>query len=150
MSNRMPFYGHWRLTRRFAIMSFIQSDILLLAKQPHVVCVLSSLLKHSHYTVVGTSLEEQALAQIDRKPPFLIILAGDIQHWSQPLLKKLRQAANVHRITLVALTDFHMPRWMHQNEAPGFDGFLVHPLEDEVLSSLVESAHARQALSLAM
>jgi DNA-binding NarL/FixJ family response regulator len=131
-------------------MPFTQSDILLLAKQPHVVRVLSSLLKHSHYTVASTSQEEQALAQIDRKPPFLIILAGDTQHWSQPLLRKLRHAANVHRITLVALTDFHTPRWMHQNEAPGFDGFLVYPLGGEVLSSLVESAHARQALSLAM
>ncbi len=127
-----------------------QSDILLLAKQSREVSVLSSLLKYSHYTVASMNSEEQAIAQIERKPPFLIILAGDTQHWSQPLLKELRHVANVHRITLVALTDFHTPHWRHQDENPGFDGFLVYPLSGEVLSSLVQSAHARQALCLAM
>ncbi|XHX77892.1 MAG: hypothetical protein RBJ76_26230 [Stenomitos frigidus ULC029] len=127
-----------------------QSDILLLAKQSHEVRVLSGLLKHSHYSVASTSSEAQALTQIDRKPPFLIILAGDTQHWSHTLLRTLRHAATIHRITLVALTDFHTPRWMHQDENPGFDGFLVYPLSGEVLSSLVQSAHARQALCLAV
>lgn len=131
-------------------MSSTQSDILLLAKQSHEVCVLSSLLQDSHYSVSRTSSEEQALAQIDRKPPFLIILADDTQHWSQTLLRKLRHTAKAHRITLVALTDFRTPRWMHQEENPGFDGFLVYPLSSEVLSSLVQSAYARQALCLAV
>ena len=127
-----------------------RSDILLLAKQSHEVRVLLSLLKHSPYSVASTSSEAQAFTQIDRQPPFLIILAGEPQHWSQTLLGDLRHAANVHRITLIALTDFHTPRWMHQEENPGFDGFLVYPLSGEVLSSLVQSAHARQALCLAV
>ena len=127
-----------------------QDDILLLAKQPHEVRVLASLLQHSHYAVRNTNSEAQALTQIDRKPPFLIILAGDTQHWSPTWLRALRHAANVHRITLIALTDFHTPHWMHQEANPGFDGFLVYPLSSEVLSSLVQSAHARQALCLAI
>ncbi len=122
------------------------SDILLLAKQPHEARILASLLRQSSYSVASTSSEAQALAQITRKPPFLIILTGDYHTWSQTLLGELRTYANMHRITLVALTDFHAPRWMHQEENPGFDGFLVYPLSSEVLSSLVQSAHTRQAV----
>lgn len=126
------------------------SDILLLAKQPREVHVLASLLRYSSYSVTSASAEEQALAQIACQPPFLIILAGDHQTWSHAFLKDLRTYASTHRTTLVALTDFHAPRWMHQDENPGFDGFLVYPLSSEVLLSLIQSAHTRQAFCLAV
>jgi DNA-binding NarL/FixJ family response regulator len=121
------------------------SDILLLAKQPRAVHVLESLLRYSSYSIASAHSEEQALAQMNQQTPFLIILAGDHQNWSQALLQELRTFANTHRTTFVALTDFHAPRWMHQDENPGFDGFLVSPLSGEVLSSLVQSAQTRQA-----
>lgn len=91
-----------------------------------------------------TNSEEQAVAQTVQEPPFLIILAGDYHHWSRSLLGQLRSPDNAHRITLVALTDFHAPSWMYQEENPGFDGFLVNPISSEVLLSLVQSAHTRQ------
>ena len=131
-------------------MQLPSSDILLLAKQPRELYVLTSLLRYSSYSVASASSEEQALAQMTHQPPFLIILAGDHQNWSHALLQELRTFANAHRTTFVALTDFHAPRWMHQEENPGFDGFLVSPLSSEVLSSLVQSAQTRQAFCLAV
>ncbi|PSB26492.1 hypothetical protein C7B82_19680 [Stenomitos frigidus ULC18] len=112
--------------------------------------MLASLLRYSNYSIASATSEEQALAQMSHQVPFLIILAGDHQNWSQALLQELRTFANRHRTTFVALTDFHAPRWMHQEENPGFDGFLVSPLSSEVLSSLVQSAQTRQAFCLAV
>ncbi|QZZ23048.1 hypothetical protein J5X98_12305 [Leptothermofonsia sichuanensis E412] len=125
-------------------MQFTSGYILLLAKQPQAVRVLASLLGHSSYSVAIASTEEQAIAQTERHPPFLIILAGNHNHWSQTLLHDLRIHARSHSITLVALTDFHAPSWIHQEENPGFDGFLVNPISSDVLSSLVQSAQTRQ------
>ncbi len=112
--------------------------------------MLASLLRCSSYSVTSAGSEEEALAQLTRQPPFLIILTGDHQNWSHALLQDLRAYASTYRTTFVALTDFHAPRWMHQEENPGFDGFLVYPLSSEVLSSLVQSAHTRQAFCLAV
>ncbi len=111
---------------------------------------LASVLHYSSYSIVSVSSEEQALARMTQQPPFLMILAGDHQNWSQTLLQELRVFANKHRTTFVALTDFHAPRWMHQEENPGFDGFLVSPLSSEVLLALVQSAQTRQAFCLAV
>jgi AmiR/NasT family two-component response regulator len=118
--------------------------ILLLAQHPYQARVLLSLLACSSYSVAIAGSEEQAVVQTVQHPPFLIILAGDHRRWSQTLLQELRYRANTYRITLVALTDCHAPSWVHQEENPGFDGFLVNPLSHEVVSSLVQSAYTRQ------
>jgi AmiR/NasT family two-component response regulator len=118
--------------------------ILLLAEHPRQVRVLMSLLGCSSYSVAIACSEEQAVVQVTEKTPFLIILAGDHQNWSHTLLQELRMGASTQPVTLVALTDFHAPSWIHQEENPGFDGFLVNPISSEVLSSLVQSAYTRQ------
>lgn len=101
------------------------------------------LLGCSTHAVTIASNEEQAIAQVNQYRPFLVILAGDHRSWSRTLLRQLRTFG--HRpITLVALTDFHAPSWLTQEENPGFDGFLVSPISSEVLSTLVQSAHTRQ------
>jgi DNA-binding NarL/FixJ family response regulator len=125
-------------------MSLVSSYILLLAKHPYEACNLASLLGCSNYSVAIANSEEQAVAHTAQHPPFLIIFAGDHQNWSRTLLRELRSHANAHRITLLALTDFHTPKWMRQEENPGFDGFLVSPISTEILSLLVQSAHTRQ------
>ena len=112
--------------------------------------MLEALLRYSNYAITSAYSEAQALAQMNQQSPFLIILAGDHQGWSQALLQELRTVASTHRTTVVALTDFHAPRWLHQDENPGFDGFLVSPISGEVLSSLVQSAQTRQAFCLAV
>ena len=123
----------------------LSSDyILLLTKHPQRVRVLAALLKRSGYSVAIASTEDQAIVQTVQHPPFLIILVGNHTHWERNLLRDLRIHANTHPITLIALTDFHAPSWIHQEENPGFDGFLVNPISNEVLSSLVQSAHTRQ------
>lgn len=128
-------------------MQLTSSYILLLARQPHRLRMLAALLGRLNYAVAIAHSEEQAAIQTLQQPPFLIILAGDHHHWSGEFLQNLRHHANSHHITLVALTDFHAPSWLHQEENPGFDGFLVSPISSDVLSSLVQSAHTRQMCS---
>lgn len=127
------------------------SHILLIAQQPQSVGVdvLTSSLRQSLYSVAIANTEEQAVAQTRSNPPFLIILAGDYQNWSDSLLQELRSYATEHRTTLVAVTDTHAPSWLHQEENPGFDGFLVSPISSEVLCSLVHTAHTRQSVVIA-
>jgi response regulator RpfG family c-di-GMP phosphodiesterase len=127
-------------------MSLTSSYILLLANQPsYEFRFLVSLLGNSEYAVAIADSEEQAVTVTQAHSPFLIILAGDLHRWSDQLLGQLRTCANTCRqITLVALTDFHAPSWLPQEDNPGFDGFLVSPISNEVLSSLVEAAHTRQ------
>lgn len=119
--------------------------ILILAKNSQQAHFLMSLLGYSSFSVTIAYSEEQAVAQVKHHLPFLVILAGDHHSWSQNLLRSLRANGNTQQITLVALTDFHTPSWVYQEENPGFDGFLVSPLSSEVLSSLVYSAYMRQA-----
>lgn len=121
--------------------------IVLLAKQPYQLRALALLLGHSSYSVAVASSEEQAIAKTRQHLPFLIILAGDHRYWSSSLLYELRRRVESHPITLVALTDFHAPSWIHQEENPGFDGFLVNPISSDVLVSLVQSAQTRQLCS---
>ena len=123
-------------------------SVLLLTKQPAKVHILVSLLRESEFSVAIVSSEEQAACQVRQSRPFLIILAGDHQAWSQDALRELRNQANSNHITLVALSDFHAPSWVHQHENPCFDGFLVNPISYEILFSLVQSARTRQMCSL--
>ncbi len=118
--------------------------ILLLTHQPQSVSPLALMLGHYRYLVAIAQSEEQAVAHTAQRPPFLIILAGDYQDWSQALMRKLRNYATDHRITLIALTDAYAASWIDQEENPGFDGFLVNPLSRDIISSLVQSAHTRQ------
>lgn len=118
--------------------------ILLLAKHPRQVRILLSLLGCLSFMVEVACSEDQAILQASENPPFLVILAGDHGHWSQNLLGQLRKYAHTHHTLLVALTDFHAPSWIYQEENPGFDGFLVNPISQEVLLSLVQAAHTRR------
>ena len=125
-------------------MVFPLSYILLLAQQPQQAQVLLSLFRGSCYDVAIAGSEEQAIHHVNQRPPFLIILFGDPSHWSANLLHHFRAYCPDKQVTLVALTDFHTPRWVHQEENPGFDGFFVAPLSLEVATSLVQSAYTRQ------
>ncbi|MFE4104795.1 hypothetical protein [Almyronema epifaneia] len=91
---------------------------------------------------------DQAIAQVDQSVPYLIILGGNRQTWSQPLIDELRRKAKSQAdVTIVALTDSSDPSWLHREDNPGLDGFLVKPLSGDVLASLVQSAWAKQSYS---
>jgi DNA-binding NarL/FixJ family response regulator len=94
--------------------------------------------------VVARSVD-QAMAEASQTPPYLIILSGGQQNWTNTLVKKLRNVANSSDcVTIVALTDFQTSSWLSQEENPELDGFLVNPLNSDVLVSLVQSAWVRQ------
>lgn len=122
-----------------------QSYVLVLDQDSRHLQVLGTLLHQLKYPMVVVRSVDQAMAKASQMPPSLIILSGNQQSWSQTSIEKLRNVANrSNNITIVALTDFHSPSWLRQEENPGLDGFLVTPLNSEVLSSLLQSAWVRQ------
>lgn len=91
-----------------------------------------------------TDSTSHMLQVVSEAPPCLVILAGGHQHWSTAIVNQLRSITGFGASTIVALTDIHAPTWPRQEDNPGLDGFLVKPLDREVLTSLVQSAHVRQ------
>ena len=123
-----------------------QSYVLVLDQDSGNLQLLGFLLNQLRCPMEVVSSIDQAMARASEMPPSLIILSGNQHTWSKQLIKKLRNIEkSSNSITIVALTDSHTPRWMHQEENPGLDGFLVSPLNGDVLVSLLQSAWARQA-----
>lgn len=119
--------------------------VLVLDQDSKSLQTLGSLLNRLKCPMIVVRSVDQAMARASKAPPSLIILCGNCQDWSQKSIKELRNVANVSScITIVALTDGHSPSWLHQEENPGLDGFLVKPLNGDVLTSLLQSAWARQ------
>lgn len=88
---------------------------------------------------------DQILSRAQHTPAHLVILAGSHHDWlASSLITELRKLGHMRRATIVALTDCHAPSWMPLEDNPGLDGFLVKPLNSDVLHSLVQSAWVRQ------
>jgi AmiR/NasT family two-component response regulator len=121
-----------------------QNYVLILGQPSDDLQMLEALLEHLSCPMVFASSTDQVVAKVSQMAPYLVILAGDGQNWSQALVEDLRNAADTCETTIVALTDCNAPSWMHQEENPGVDGFLVKPISRDVLTSLVQSAWARQ------
>ena len=121
-----------------------QNYVLVLGQPSDELQRLEALFEHLNCSMVFASSTDQVVAKASQVAPSLVILAGDGRNWSRTLVKDLRSAANTCETTIVALTDCNAPSWMHQEENPGVDGFLVKPLICDVLTSLVQSAWARQ------
>lgn len=133
----------WRVEPRWN-MELPQSNVLILEKGAEELGELKALLVEMQCSVAIAHSEDQAIIHTDQRSPFLVILAGDFQSWSRNLLTQLRQRNTQDRMTIVALTDWHAPSWLHQEECPDLDGFLVKPISGEILRSLIQSAWARQ------
>ncbi len=129
-------------------MKLASSYVLLLLQKTEDLHGLESFLGRLKCAVEIVTSPEQAVDRVHHSPPCLVIVQGNYRIWSQKLVRKLRAIADVDNITLIALTDAHAPSWLHQEENPGFDGFLVNPLSSDVLSSLIQSASARQLCRL--
>jgi AmiR/NasT family two-component response regulator len=119
-------------------------NVLVLGQQFDDLHPLASVLQAIRCSVAIANSEDQAIAHANQTQPCLIILAGNHYAWSPASVDKLRGVADRWGMTLVALTDFHAPSWITQEENPGFDGFLVKPVSGDVLTSLVQSAWVRQ------
>jgi DNA-binding NarL/FixJ family response regulator len=126
----------------FSIMVVQPSYILLLAPHLEELHGLQSLLEQMRYAVEIAYSADQAIAKVRQSPPCLVILQ---EHpYLHTLIHQLRAIADAERITLVVVTECNSPSWFYQEQNPGIDGFLVKPLSPEVLSSLIQSASARQ------
>jgi DNA-binding NarL/FixJ family response regulator len=98
-------------------------------------------------STVVTNSADQAVARASQAPPYLIILSSSQNTWSESLIHQFRNIADACDGTILALTDSHIPSWQHQEDNPGFDGFLVKPLHGDVLVSLLQSALAKKSYS---
>lgn len=116
--------------------------ILLLAPQIEELQGLESLLQQVAFEVEIVDTADQALAKASQHPPCLVILQEHFR--SDTTIHKLRTIANADRMTLVIVTETDSPSWLHQDQHPEVDGFLVKPLSSDVLFSLIHSASARQ------
>lgn len=106
---------------------------------------LGSLLTQLKCPVEWADSPEQAMRKAKQTPPCLVILAGNPYDWSHGIVHRFRSISDRSSMTIVGLTDFHAPSWLRQEENPGVDGFLVNPLNQDVLNSLVQSAWVRQS-----
>jgi DNA-binding NarL/FixJ family response regulator len=122
-------------------MVFPSTYILLLAPQLEELDGLESLLQQVVLDVEIVDNADQALVKVTQKPPCLIILQEHLR--SETVIHQLRRLSNADRTTLVIVTETDSPSWLHQEQRPDVDGFLVKPLSTEVLFSLIHSASAR-------
>lgn len=126
-----------------------KSYILVLDQDSNYLQALEFLMHQLKCPMVVAYSAAQAIATVSHTSPYLIILAGHQRHWSKSLVSEFRRRTTCGETTIVALTDSHAPSWLPQEENPGLDGFLVKPLNGEVLSSVVQSAWVRQTYSVA-
>jgi CheY-like chemotaxis protein len=126
-----------------------QSYVLVINQGSEDLNILKLLLQRLQCSVAVVNSMEQAVHFARQGTPYLVIVIGNHPNEAHAWVRKLRwMACSQYRqnsVMIVALTDISAPSWLHQEENPGFDGFLVKPIEGDVLTSLVQSAWARQA-----
>ncbi len=93
--------------------------------------------------MVVSSLED-AVQQIHRAVPCLLILASGQSVWHTSIVQRFRSLTNDCGMTIVVVSESHAPRWSRQDHSLGIDGYLVKPITGEILNSLIQSAWARQ------
>ena len=120
------------------------SYVLVLHQDAENLQALELLMSQMRYPMIVAHSLPQAIAKASQTAPCLIILTGNQQTWSNDLITQFRRIAKVQQTPIVALTDFHAPSWLAQEDNPGLDGFLVKPLNVEVLKSVMHSALVRQ------
>jgi AmiR/NasT family two-component response regulator len=97
------------------------------------------------YSFVVASSAEHAVEAAQKVHPCLVILVGQDRHWFENQVRVLRHSSTTPSMTIVALTDSTAPHWSASQEALELDGFLVKPLTDDILVSLVQSAIIKQS-----
>lgn len=88
---------------------------------------------------------EHAVEQAKQATPCLVILVGEDHAWFRHQVHALRHSNHATPMTIVALTESTSPNWQVEEDALDLDGFLVKPLTDDVLTSLVQSAIVKQS-----
>lgn len=126
-------------------MLFPQDYVLVLDEQQrwsrHVDLPLTS----DQYAFVVASSVEHAIEQARQVAPCLVILVGEDHASLKNQVHALRDSTREIPMTIVALTESAYPKWQPEKDALDPDGFLVKPLTDDVLNSLVQSAIIKQS-----
>ncbi|MBX2863525.1 MAG: hypothetical protein KTR27_08210 [Leptolyngbyaceae cyanobacterium MAG.088] len=108
--------------------------------------MVQSLSKQIECSIFVADSTDQAVARIKQSIPYLVILSGTHQDWSQAFVNRLRDTIKPLGTTIIALTQSHEPNWQLQEDHPGIDGFLVEPISNDVLNLVVKSAVAKAIL----
>ncbi|HEY9888753.1 MAG TPA: hypothetical protein V6D02_10155 [Candidatus Obscuribacterales bacterium] len=126
-------------------MKIPQDYVLVLDERQRQAHVSDLPLLSDHYSLVVTSSVEHAVEQAREVNPCLVILVGEDHARFEDQVKALRHAAAIPAMTIVALTESASPNWQTSKETLELDGFLVKPLTDDILVSLVQSAIIKQS-----
>jgi len=97
------------------------------------------------YALVVAASEQHAVEQARQAAPCLVILVGDSHTWFKSQVDALRHSTDTPPMTIVALTESTAPTWQLEKDTLEVDGFLVKPVTDEILNSLVQSAIIKQS-----
>lgn len=126
-------------------MKLPQDYVLVLDEQQESALKGELPLISDRYSFVIASSAEHAVEQAQKVNPCLVILVGEDRHWFENQVKVLRRSSTKPSMTIVALTDSTAPTWSTPQETLELDGFLVKPLTDDILVSLVQSAIIKQS-----
>lgn len=123
---------------------FTSNSVLILGQEPEEIQGLRSSLMPLTAAVAIANSPDQALEQASQLFPSLVILLGNPQQGSPQLIARLRQIAGFCGVTIVELTEFQTSSWLDPESELAVDGYLVKPIERDILVSLIQSAWAKQ------
>lgn len=123
---------------------FTSNSVLILGQEPEEIQGLRSSLMPLTAAVAIANSPDQALEQASQLSPSLVILLGNPQQGSPQLIARLRQIAGFCGVTIVELTEFQTSSWLDPESELAVDGYLVKPIERDILVSLIQSAWAKQ------
>jgi DNA-binding response OmpR family regulator len=126
-------------------MSHVNHPILLLEQFSTDENQLRSLLSQLQCSVTVVRSIEQAVLNLSRILPCLVILNSNDLDWVQASAQQIRPFRHTSPMTLVALTDPDSPNWQWAARLPGIDGYLIKPLDRSVLRTVLRAALARQS-----
>ena len=123
---------------------FANNSVLILGQETEETQGLRSSLMHLTAAVAIANSPDQALEQASRLFPCLVILLDNPQQSSPQFVARLRQIAGFCGVTIVELTEFQASSWLDPESELAVDGYLVKPIERDILVSLIQSAWAKQ------
>jgi DNA-binding NarL/FixJ family response regulator len=126
-------------------MASSQTYVLILDEQYRWLPQTDLPLNSAQLPIYVAASPEQAVAQAQAAAPCLVILVGDDHSWVRTQVHTLRQVTQATQATILALTESTHPNWEPHESTPDVDGFLVKPLTNDVLTSLIQSALVKQA-----
>lgn len=126
-------------------MKFPQDYVLVLDEQQRQMFAPDFLSTSDQYPFVIVSSVEHAVKQAREVSPCLVILVGEDRNWFQHQVRTLRHSSQAPAMTIVALAESASSTWQDSKEDLQLDGFLVKPLSDDILTSLVQSAIVKQS-----